>query len=395
MRDTVQARYRERLALLAADSVLVAAVNRVTAPAEPAAPWRRVYGRFEPDRAPYAFTVFERGRAPQQIVTVEIFETRPADAADAQVVADAALGWISICVFPQDRKMPNLGLALRRAGDATVVRYRPGRRCTFRVDRGPESFFGKVFPDGTGQRLHEDAIGLWRAAARHQLGFVVAEPVAWDTETRTLWQRSIGGAPVYGRLADGDGPAFARRLGTAAGTLTRSSVEPCARFDAKTQCDRSRSYARELGTRVPSLAAPAAALVDALEGMHRDHASPLRPIHGAPHMNQWLDLGSDLGLVDFDRFSLGEPELDVCTFLGELDFEEGLARPVAEIEDAFIAGYEASSGPLDRQLLSVYRSHKRLAKALRSARALRPDGDARAERHFRTAEDALTCRGVS
>lgn len=106
-------------------------------------------------------------------------------------------------------------------------------------------------------------------------------------------------------------------------------------------------------------------------------------------------LGDRLGLVDFDRLSAGDPELDVATFLGELDFEDGLACPVVRLAESFVAGYEASAGGLDCRLLSAYRAHKRLAKALRSARALRADGDTRATRHFRTAHAALECEGVA
>ncbi len=44
---------------------------------------------------------------------------------------------------------------------------------------------------------------------------------------------------------------------------------------------------------------------------------------------------------------------------------------------------------LEPSLLAAYRAHKRLAKALRTARALRPDGDERAERHLARAAECL------
>jgi hypothetical protein len=70
-----------------------------------------------------------------------------------------------------------------------------------------------------------------------------------------------------------------------------------------------------------------------------------------------------------------------------MDFERGTA--VEAVKTAFLVGYEEVAGPMDGDVLSAYRSHKRLAKALRSARALRADGDARAERHL-----VLACDGV-
>ena len=39
------------------------------------------------------------------------------------------------------------------------------------------------------------------------------------------------------------------------------------------------------------------------------------PVHGAPHQHQWLADGQRLGLIDFDRFALGDPELDLAVTL--------------------------------------------------------------------------------
>lgn len=389
--------YRDRLMALTTDALLLETMHgSIVGSGGHAARWRRVYGRFSPGSSAYALVVLERVDPAPELRTCEVFEREPIDTGHEHVARHDALGWVAWSSFPHDRRLPTLAAALTRVGPATVVRYRPGKRCTVRVEHGADTFFCKVFPDASGARLHAEAQDLWRAGARGELGFAVAEPVRWDGETRTLWQRSIGGTSIYPRLTGPDGPAFARRLGAAAGTLPGSSVRPNERFDADTQCRRSTSYARELGARIPTLASLATALVTRLAECHRArHARP-RVIHGAPHMNQWLDVGGGrLGLVDFDRLSIGDPELDVSTFLGELDFEDGLAHGVDAIADAFIGGYEETGGPLDEPLLQAYRSHKRLAKALRSARALRVDGALRAERHLRTAFAALDARGAA
>lgn len=407
---SVQHAFRQRLLLLADDSAILGALGEVSPGgsqhAEPTS-WTRTYGRLLAATAPttspakgdgaavsgsdgeqaYALLVYERMHPRQEIRTIELYDTEPAHAGRTHRVD--GLGWMADSRFPHDRRLPTLADSLHRAGDALVVRYRPGRRCTFRVDRAHDTFFCKVFPDDTGRRLHEEAQQLWSASARGELGFAVAEPVAWDPDTRTLWQRSLGGRSIGPALAERDAAVLARRLGYAAGTIGTASIAPTTRFDAAIQCDRSRKYARELRVRVPSLAALLEALIDTLQSVHVECGGRQRPIHGAPHMNQWLELDGGLGLVDFDRFSIGDPELDVATFLGELDFEDGLACSVDELATAFIAGYEHSAGPLDARLLAAYRAHKRLAKALRSARSLRPDGDARAERHCRRAVAAL------
>lgn len=406
---SVHATYRRRLSLLAGDAVVLGAMGEWSTArhAHHPAPWQRTYGRFLPAPAtaamathnapmeqpvgqrPYAIVVFERTDRSQDIRTLELYDVEPDRMSYARVVEHPELGWLAESRFPSDRRLSTLPDALASARGGAIVRYRPGRRCTFRVDRTDGTFFCKVFPDSAGHRLHEEAEQLWAASERGELGFAVAEPVAWDADTRTLWQRSLGGVSIGSMLAGRDAVAFARRLGQAAGTIVSARVTPGARFDSDAQCERSRSYARELSARVPALTSTLTELIATLEFVHQHCGARDVPIHGAPHMNQWLQLDRGFGLVDFDRLSIGDPELDVATFLGELDFEDGLTCSMDDIAPAFIRGYEESAGPLEPRLLAAYRAHKRLAKALRSARALRPDGDARAERHLGKAVAAL------
>ena len=117
------------------------------------------------------------------------------------------------------------------------------------------------------------------------------------------------------------------------------------------------------------------------------------PVHGAPHMHQWLiddDLDSDrqLGLIDFDRFALGEVELDIATLLVELDYEEELSEPPATIASAVIDGFKNAGVEVDHSRLRLYSAHKRLSKVTREAWALRTNGLRRARRHLgRIVED--------
>ena len=78
---------------------------------------------------------------------------------------------------------------------------------------------------------------------------------------------------------------------------------------------------------------------------------PPRPIHGAPHPPQWLADGDALGLIDFDRLALGDPEADVAAFMEAAAAEDGGEAVAA----AFARGY----GPLDERRLDAYRSERR------------------------------------
>jgi aminoglycoside phosphotransferase (APT) family kinase protein len=100
-------------------------------------------------------------------------------------------------------------------------------------------------------------------------------------------------------------------------------------------------------------------------------------------MHQWLvDGAGRLGLVDFDRYAAGEPELDVATFLVELEAESPRAVGMDELAAATSAGFAAAGGELDAERLALHTVHKRLAKVARTAAALRPDAEDRARRHL-------------
>lgn len=142
---------------------------------------------------------------------------------------------------------------------------------------------------------------------------------------------------------------------------------------------RSTQYAKRIAGAFPHLRAPLDELLRRLALMHAgDTDDRLRPIHGAPHPHQWLIDGGRLGLVDFDGFALGPPELDVATFVAEMEYENPDRIPVADIITRFRRGYESIAGALDDTVLHAYIAHKRLAKAQRNARAVREDNDVRA-----------------
>lgn len=357
----------------------------------PATPWSRTFGRFNPKEAAFASLVFESlGQGPMHAL-VDVFQDRPAvDPASFTHLVEE-VGFVRVAPFTTDARLKNLAPLLREHPDATVVRYRPAKRCTLRLgSNGHPRRYAKVFPDDSGRPLHEAGEALWAAMEHGTLRFRVAKPLRWDADACTLWQREVSGAPVLASLCGPKAETLAHKMGAAVASLKYSGLDPAATFDSVSQMERSLNYATGLSDRVPLLAPAVRELIAQLKALHeRSGAGVLQVIHGAPHANQWLHDGESLALVDFDRISWGEAELDVATFLGELDFEEGLQIPVERIDAAFVEGYESVAGSLNDGRMRAYRAHKRLAKALRSSRALRPDGDARAARHLSKAFECL------
>jgi aminoglycoside phosphotransferase (APT) family kinase protein len=184
---------------------------------------------------------------------------------------------------------------------------------------------------------------------------------------------------------------MALKIGRAMGSIPASGLAPTLRFDGLEQLRCTEKYMRELAKMLPDCANRLEQLWEALTMIHRKTTErALKPLHGAPHAHQWLVAEDRLGLVDFDRICLGDPELDAATFIAEMDFEDHETVPVVEINGLFLEAYQSAAGVLDNNLLQAYRAHKRLAKALKAARALRVDGDVKAMRHIEFACEALS-----
>lgn len=328
-------------------------------------PWKQVYGR----------------NSPRGIEMVYEGADGPAQARSVWIPAEG--GKPDIRIWHADPALPALALVRARHPGATPVRYRPGKRCTLRKG----SLFLKCLADGRGAAIDRDARLLRQAEADGQLAFGVARPAGWLPSLRMIVQHRVPGEPVAERLWSPDGAALARQLGAANASLCRAKIPVQVRFTYADQLKRTAKYARRLAAWVPGSEPLVLQIQERLAEFEPGRAD--RPIHGAPHAHQWLDGPAGPMLVDFDRFSLGDPELDAATFAAEAEFE---ASPHARATGlAFIAGFDAE-WQLDQRLLLAYRAHKHVAKALRTAVAIRPDASARALEILVGAKRLLECR---
>jgi thiamine kinase-like enzyme len=150
---------------------------------------------------------------------------------------------------------------------------------------------------------------------------------------------------------------------------------------------RTGKYAKRLAEYLPRTASALDQLMAQLAYVEPGKAD--RPTHGAPHAHQWLDGSGGLQLVDFDRFGLGDPEVDVATFMAEADFEDW--PDADEICEAYREGF-AHHWPLNAELTRAYRVHKHIAKALRTATAIRLDAEERSRAILAGAQDLMVAR---
>jgi hypothetical protein len=318
----------------------------VRAMLDPNRQWRRIYGR---QTSAAVLLVYEPDDDPRGAVAICISD-------DGRTMSQSH--------WSADPALPALAGLVASHPETMPVRYRPGKRCTLRKG----NLFLKCVADDRGAIINRNARALYAAARDGHLAFGVARPAGWLAEARIIVQHRVPGSPIVDQLWSPAGAVLAARLGRANASLVKAPLAPEERFTYEHQMKRTAKYIRRLKQYLPQCADIADILLRKLAWIAPGKAD--RPTHGAPHAHQWLDGPDGLMLVDFDRYGRGDPELEVATFLAESDFEASRFARMAG--DAFRAGFEEEY-PLNPRLLGAYRVHKHIAKALRTATALRLD----------------------
>jgi hypothetical protein len=320
--------------------------------------WTRVYGRTQGSNR--ATLVYEPESGADEAMCVTI-------GGDGTCVG--GLRNVSAFAWFEDPALPALaGLRARHKG-LRSIRYRPGKRCTLKLET-ERPLFIKCVADDRGRNINADARVLDQARRQGMLGFSVARPAGWLPGLKVIAQHVVAGQPVVPRIWED--MSLAARLGEANASIAAAPLMLTARFTYDDQMRRTAKYAGRLAKRVAGAEAHLQVLMEQLGTVMPGDAD--RPIHGAPHAHQWLEGPEGIALVDFDRLSLGDPELDVATFIAEADFED--APGARQAAAAYAAAFEAV-WPINADLLRAYRAHKHIAKALRTASAIRIDSDAR------------------
>ena len=256
--------------------------------------------------------------------------------------------------FPDDPRLPGLGSAMDsvslasalgcEGAEVTLVRYRPGKRATLRIDvrgrTGGLTLFGKVYADTRkATAVHAEASRLaplldGQSALRTAPleGFLPDVPMV-------LW-RAVPGRELDGAL---DGRAGPDHVSAAAGALAVLHAAPpiserrrpvaaeLARFGQRAA--RAAGVAPDAGALMQGLAAAVAEAGQAIE-----HPEP-GLVHGDCKPTQFRLSDAGLALLDFDHCGLADPASDVGTFMASL-----CQRSRHELEPVFLSAYAEAAG---------------------------------------------------
>lgn len=272
-------------------------------------------------------------------------------------------------------------LPVQSSGKGCLVNHEvrstlPGR-CPGHPVGSPQllTLFGKAYYNDDGAETYRLMNLLWAGAG---CGLRIAQPLAYDPQSRILWQKGLPGRTLLsyplGRRT------FTELLEEAARSVARlhSAMLPCVRQSSFADWIAHLHSIQQLLKAVhPASQATVAALVTAL---HRQaptvDQAPAVTLHGDLHLQNFLvdetaPAGERVALIDLDNLSTGSPWRDLGSFCAGLYYRglvEALPLPlIRQALDAFCTAYaEVAPWSLEPQTIAWY-----TATALLNERAFR------------------------
>ncbi len=250
--------------------------------------------------------------------------------------ADRKLEGLTILEEPEaliSRLARSLGLP-SQSGRLEVTHYAAERSCSVRADLDgfPGRLFGKFYTGGGAAAAWETQRALWESTARQEGRLVIAAPLVPPDESGSLWLGEVEGIELD-RLALTDERLVAamERAGEAIARLHQTSIGGRTGPDAPLPSPRRTHAVAHLSRAFPPLSARLARIGDQLD-QQESSGSPLATLHGDLHLgNLFLQPTGEIGLIDFDTLSTGDPRLDLASLTGYLLYRALVTgRPLTE-----------------------------------------------------------------
>ncbi|HEU4910343.1 MAG TPA: phosphotransferase, partial [Actinomycetes bacterium] len=327
--------------------------------------------------------------------------------------------------FPDDPALPRLGEVLSSSGMAAalqaglaqcwdavrvrhtraeLVRYRPGRRATLRVEawlqEGPgrtlhrEVYFAKIYHDAEKAAAVNTVMEALERSEPVRAGRVrVAPTVAFLPDVPMIVQAPVPGRPLdllLDRAARPDRRAAPAVLAAASALAAVHEVPPSAGRPRQPAREAARMEARSdaVATADPDLGAEMASVARRLLSVVDGLPAVVGGVHGDCKPSQFLVGDGVPALLDFDHAGPGDPAADVGGFAASLTqlavWRSVTARHssttaedsrgwLADLREQFIGEYVAQAAPtpeLDQRL--VYQEAAALLRKAQRAFARSP-----------------------
>ncbi|MFQ5628365.1 MAG: phosphotransferase family protein [bacterium] len=232
-----------------------------------------------------------------------------------------------------------------------IVHYYPEQRCTncycIRCEKlQPKkilSIYGKTFKDEESARqVYNRMALLWEAMQAKVGGFIVAKPLGYHAEVKTVWMEAVSGQPFVEALKRSNRKKAITGAANALAALHRSDLTSPVEFDLDQHILELHKKAARLSKAFPVLENPIRSVVNTLQT-----EAPYPPecpslTHGDFHARQLLVHEGKIALFDFDEFAMGDPAQDLASFIVDLRFYDFPQEVVQTLAKTFLQAYSSN-----------------------------------------------------
>ncbi|MCH8151807.1 MAG: aminoglycoside phosphotransferase family protein [Planctomycetes bacterium] len=205
-----------------------------------------------------------------------------------------------------------------------LIRYVPRRRALFRLAPVPHlteaPLYIKVYEPRAFNRAKANLKIINLAASQQNLDFTVPKLVVSSSRRRALVMDTVPGESFTTLVNASQTDAY-ERVGRAIASLHASSVDPFSSWRPVSELKALAQAMRDVKVALPHLAQEVdETLAELNQRRPRTSSDERVPLHGNLFGDQLLVANNQVGLVDWDDLSFGDPMFDLGRLLAHLRF---------------------------------------------------------------------------
>ena len=261
-----------------------------------------------------------------------------------------------------------------------VLRYHPTFRCVLLYYRNSDSSHNKLVGKlscGSSRAANAwEALSTIERSCKDSPSQLAPSPLAFLDHLNLILMSHVPGLPLNELLRSKSHrdllPRFVRLAATALAELHKVEYSKCSLPACPNHADRVLRDVRHIDGIDDKITKRMASLLDEIGRMSETTIQNPRLIHGSFHTDQLLISEGQAHIVDFEESCIGDPAIDIGTFLASLStfgIRRGNPKYLASLSEHFFSEYLNSSsdnGLVPRSL--IVKCKKLVERAARSMR---------------------------